>query len=119
MNSTDQIKMWFPSFALQLPILLVSLVAVVIILVRWRQAPGAAIWALLGFGLALILCMLIPVVQTTVQSWALQNTDVAHRASLFSSLAILWSVLRAISYALLLVAVVAGRSAPQPVPRLL
>ena len=116
MNSIDQLKMWVSSFAMQLPILLVCVVAGVIILVRWKQMARGAIWALLGFGLALILCILIPVVQTSVQSWVMQGGDIAYRASVFTGLSILWSVLRAISYALLLVAVIAGRSAPQPAP---
>ncbi len=115
MNSTDQIKMLLSSFAMQIPILLVCLVAGVIILVRWKQTARGAVWALLGFGLAFILCILIPIVQTSVQSWVMQSGDIdfAHRASVLSGLSILWSVLRAISYALLLVAVIAGRSAPQ------
>jgi hypothetical protein len=115
MSSTDQIKMWFSSFAMQFPVMLVSLVAIVIILAKWRQAGGGAIWALLGFGVALILCIVVPLVQTIVQSWVIQNGDMAHRVSVLSNLAILWSVLRAVSYALLLVAIIGGRPAPQPV----
>ena len=109
MNSTDQIKMLLSSFAMQLPVLLVCLVAGVVILARGKQGARGAVWALLGFGLALVLCILIPVVQTSVQSWVMQSGDIAHRASVFTVLSILWSVLRAISYALLLLAVIAQR----------
>ena len=114
MNNTDQIKPLLFSFAMQLPTLLVCLVAGVVILVKWKQASRGSIWALLGFGLALILCILIPVVQTSVQSWVMQSSSVTGRANAFAGLQFLWSVLRAVTYALLLVAVFAGRSVPQP-----
>jgi hypothetical protein len=105
--------MMLSSMAMQLPILLVCLAAGVIILVKWKQASSGSLWALLGFGLALILCILIPVVQTSVQRWVMQSGDIAHRASVFTGLSFVWSVLRAVTYALLLVAVFAGRSTPQ------
>lgn len=114
MENQDQIRMLLSMFAMQLPILLVCLVAGVIILVKWKQASHGSTWALLGFGLALILCVVIPVVQTSVQRWVVQGGDIAHRAFVFTGLSILWSVLRAITYALLLVAVFAGRSKSHP-----
>jgi hypothetical protein len=114
MNNTDQLQMLLSSLAMQVPSLLVCLVACVLILTRWKQTHGSSMWALLGFGLALILCILIPVVQTGVQSWVMHSGDVAHRAYIFTGLGVLWSVLRAVSYALLLAAVFAGRSASPP-----
>jgi hypothetical protein len=114
MNNTDQLQMLLSLLAAQLPILLVCLVACVLILTRWKQANGGSMWALLGFGLPLILCILIPVGQISVQSWIMHSNNVAHSAYIFTGLAVLWSVLRAVSYALLLAAVFAGRSAPQP-----
>ena len=111
MNDTDQIKMLVSTLAIQLPTLLVCFVAGVVILGRWREASRGAIWALLGFGLATILCIAIPVTQAVVQEWLKQSHwTIAERASVFAGLGFLWSVLRAISYALLLVAVFAGRS---------
>jgi hypothetical protein len=115
MNNPTEIKMFFSSFATQLPILLVCLAACVIVLVRWKDAPRASLWALLGFGLSLGLCIVVPVVQTSVQTWMIRSGDAPSRTSVFAALALLWSVLRAVSYALLLVAVFAGRSgSPQP-----
>ena len=110
MNNTDQIRMFLSTFAMQLPTLLVCLVAGVVIVVKRKQVSGGSMWALLGFGLALVLCIVIPLVQTSVQLWVVQSGDVAHRASVLTNLSILWSLLRAITYALLLVAVFAGRS---------
>jgi len=111
MNDSDQIKMLASMFAVQLPTLLVCFVAGVVILGRWKEASKGAIWALLGFGLATILCIAIPVAQAGVQEWIKQSSwSTAERASVFAGLGFLWSVLRAVTYALLLVAVFAGRS---------
>jgi uncharacterized protein YqgC (DUF456 family) len=111
MNDTDQIKMLASMFAIQLRTLLVCFVAGVVILGRWKEASRGAMWALLGFGLATILCIAIPVAQAGVQEWMKQSSwTMADRASVFAGLGFLWSVLRAVTYALLLVAVFAGRS---------
>jgi uncharacterized protein YqgC (DUF456 family) len=111
MNDTDQIKMLVSTFAIQLPTLLVCFVAGVVVLGRWKEASKGAMWALLGFGLATILCIAIPVTQVGVQEWMKQsNWTMANRASVFAGIGFLWSVLRAVTYALLLVAVFAGRS---------
>ena len=112
MNNSDQIEMLLLSmFATQLPTLLVCFVAGVVILGRWNEASKGAMWALLGFGLATILCIAIPVAQAGVQEWMKHSVETtAERTSVFAGLGFLWSVLRAVSYALLLVAVFAGRS---------
>ena len=111
MNDTDQIKVLASMLAIQLPTLLVCFVAGVVILGRWKEASKGAMWALLGFGLATILCFAIPVSQAGVQEWMKQSDwTTVDRASVFAGLGFLWSVLRAVTYALLLVAVFAGRS---------
>ena len=111
MNNTDQIELLLSMLAIQLPTLLVCFVAGVVILGRWKEASKGAMWALLGFGLTTILCIAIPVTQAVVQDWLKQSHwTIAERASVFAGLGFLWSALRAISYALLLVAVFAGRS---------
>lgn len=97
-------------FVMQLPVLIVCLAAAVVILTKWREASLGSLWALLGFGLALALCFAIPIGQTAVRHWVTQNGNPAQLGVAFTSLAVFWSVLRAISYGLLLVAVFAGRS---------
>ena len=117
MNDADQIKMLLSTFAIQLPTLLVCFVAGVVILGRWKELSKGAMWALLGFGLTTILCFAIPVAQTGVQEWMKQSSwTLAERTSVFAGLGFLWSVLRAITYALLLVAVLAGRSTSPSAP---
>ncbi|HEY4282495.1 MAG TPA: hypothetical protein VGM62_05470, partial [Chthoniobacterales bacterium] len=91
--------------------LLVCLVAGMVILAQWKQASKGAIWALLGFGLATILCFAVPVAQVGAQQWMTQSGgSIAERTSVFAGLGFVWSVLRAVTYVLLLVAVFAGRS---------
>ena len=102
--------MFVSAFTVQLPTLLVCLAACVIVLVRWRQLRGGAIWALAGFGLALVLCLVVPLVQTLAQHWVMQSGETSYqRAWVFTGLSVLWSLLRAGTYAFLLLAVVAGR----------
>jgi hypothetical protein len=116
MDNTDQIKLLISTFAIQLPTLLVCFVAGVVILGKWREGSKGSMWALIGFGLAAVLCFAIPVAQTAVQGWARQNGHtIIESASVMAGISIVWSVLRAVTYALLLIAVFAGRSTPPPV----
>jgi hypothetical protein len=115
MNNTDQINLLLSMFAIQLPTLLVCFVAGVVILGRWKQGSNGSMWALLGFGLAAVLCFAVPVAQTAVQDWVRHSGHTkVEGASVMVGISIVWSVLRAISYALLLVAVFAGRSTSPP-----
>ena len=111
MNNTDQIKLLLSMFTIQLPTLLVCFVAGVVILGRWEQASKGSIWALLGFGLAAVLCFAVPVVQTAVQEWVRHTgRTTVESASVMAGISMVWSALRAVTYALLLIAVFAGRS---------
>ncbi|HEY2569757.1 MAG TPA: hypothetical protein VGI25_10585 [Candidatus Udaeobacter sp.] len=116
MNNMGEIKLLLSMFAIQLPTLLVCFVAGVVILARWKEASKASLWALLGFGLAAVLCFAIPVAQTVVQDWVSHISHTAiEGASVMAGISMVWSVLRAVTYALLLIAVFTGRSASPPV----
>src|SRR5262245_15035152 len=68
-----------------------------------------SMWALLGFGLAAVLCFAVPVAQTAVQDWVSHGGHtMIENASVMAGISIVWSVLRAGTYALLLIAVFAG-----------
>jgi hypothetical protein len=119
MTSTSQLEILLSMFAVQVPVMIVCLAGCLAISVTWSRAPSSSFWALLGFGIALILCFAIPVAQWLVQNWVVQGRGIAYRASLFAGLSILWSLLRALSYGFLLLAVFAGRStsvSPTPPP---
>ncbi len=115
MNNTNQIGLLLSMFAIQLPTLLVCFVAGVVILGRWKEGSKGSMWALLGFGLAAVLCFAVPVAQTAVQDWIGHSGHTAvERTSVMAGISMVWSVLRAVSYALLLIAVFAGRSTSPP-----
>ena len=116
MNNTDQIKMLLSMFAIQLPTLLVCFVGLVVILGRWKEGSKGSMWALLGFGLAALLCFVVPVAQTVVQDWLRHSgRTMVESGSIMAGISMWWSVLRAVTYALLLIAVFAGRSTSPPV----
>ena len=103
-------------FAIQLPTLLVCFVAGVVILARWKEGSKGSLWALLGFGLAAVLCFAVPVAQTAVQDWVRHSGHTTiEGASVMAGISMVWAVLRAVTYALLLMAVFAGRSTSPPV----
>jgi len=115
MNHTDQFKLLFSTFTIQLPTLLVCFVAGVVILAKWKEGSRGSLWALLGFGLAAVLCFAIPVGQTVAQEWMRHSGHtVTESVSVMAGISIVWSVLRAVSYILLLIAVFAGRSTSPP-----
>jgi len=89
----------------QLPQLLVCLVALILILVRWKHAPRSSVWALLGFGLALLLCIVRPLL--TVEMVMAPPQDRV-RWSLILGLSQI--ALEVMIYTFLLVAVLIGRS---------
>jgi hypothetical protein len=98
------------SFIMQLPVLLACLAAGAVVLSKWRQAPRASMWALLGFGLAIILCFVVPIGQIAMRYWLMQAGGGANPGPGFAALAVFWSVLRAVTYGLLLAAIFAERS---------
>ena len=104
-NDTALLTTLLTLFAGQLPILLVSLLGCLVMMGRWNDGSRAAGWALLGFGLSLALCVIMPVGQTLVQSWVVgSGQSMVQRAWAFTALGLVWSVLRAATYALLLMA---------------
>jgi hypothetical protein len=112
------LPMLLSMFTPQVPIILVSVVALVVILVKWKLAPQACLWALLGFGLRLVLCVVVPVVQTLVQYSAMHGERSPQNMGLiFTGLSVLWSGLGAVSYGFMLAAIFAGRSKPATWPQ--
>jgi hypothetical protein len=108
-NSTDQFRLFLTMFLMNLPTLLVCLVAGVVILTKWRQASSGSLWALLGFGLLFFLCFATPLGQAVLRSWVFQGAMRESRMWALSAFSIILSVLHAAVYALLLAAIFAGR----------
>ena len=115
MNNAGQFNLLLSTFAIQLPTLLVCFVAGVVILAKWKEGSKGSLWALLGFGLAALLCFVVPVAQTVVQAGIIRSGHTAiESASVMAGISMVWSMLRAVSYALLLIAVFAGRQTSPP-----
>ena len=109
----SQLKVFLSMFAVNLPTLLVCSVACIMIVGRWRQGSGHLFWGLVGFGLALLLCFVVPAIQTVLQQWVFQSGERMSRAWVLSAFGILVSVLHAAIYGCLLAAIFAGRPAQE------
>ncbi|PYJ07819.1 MAG: hypothetical protein DMF06_14535 [Verrucomicrobia bacterium] len=110
MNNADEIKSFVSTFAVYLPRVIICLLACIVVVVRWREARGGALWALLGFGLALILCFVLPVGQTMLQHWVFEDGDRASRMWAFSAFGMFGSIMQSVIYLFLLLAIFTGRS---------
>ena len=105
--------MFLAAFVAQIPVLLIALIACVVVIMKWKEGSRGSMWALAGFAIVVLLGILIPAVQSSVQVWIRQNPHtVEFNTQVFASLGFFWSLLRGLSYILLLVAVYAGRLQP-------
>lgn len=111
MNNPDQLKQFFSLFLMSLPTLIVCAVAGVAILAAGGSLKGS-LWALIGFGLALILCFVMPIGQVFLQQWVFQSGEQVSRMWAFTAFGIVGSVLHAVIYVFLLTALLAGRTKP-------
>lgn len=113
-TDNTQLTVLLSLFVAQLPILIMSVLGCMVVGARKDEFAGAATWALMGFGLSVILCIVMPLAQTLIQKWVMAGgTSMGQRASVFTVVGVVWSVLRAASYALLLMALVARRQRPE------
>ena len=112
MTAADSIKLFLTTFAIYLPMLMVCVVAGVVILLKWRQGGSGSMWAILGFGLALALCFIMPAGHALLQHWVYFGGMQGSRMWAYSAFSIVGALLHALVYALLLVAVFAGRPKP-------
>ena len=116
--STSPIHILVGNIAIQSPILLVCIAAIVVTILRWNDATRGSVWAVLGFGLACALCLIIPVAQMLTQQWMMRA---GHKpedvATVYQIQAVVWAILRAMSYVFLVLAVFAGRSSGPPLLR--
>ena len=112
-TNSEPLKMFLAMIPLYLPGLIVALAAILVCLAKWKQSPQGAKWALLGFSLSLFLSIAWPIANTFIQQWMLHGGgNQTERLWVYSAMAIVSSVLHALVYVFLLVAVFAGRSTP-------
>ena len=115
MDNSLLVHIFVSMFVINLPTLIVCAIAGIVLLARREPADLGSLWGLLGFGLALVLCVVIPLVQALVQNWVIQAGDHVQRAWVFTAASGLWSVLHAVVYVFLLMAIIAKRpTSPTP-----
>ena len=106
------------SMIVQLPVIAVALVACIVTVMNWQQSPSASMFSLIGFGLMLALCFIIPIGQIIAQ-WKLMpgvGSSPASTRYILTGLGFLWAILRAVSYGFLLAAVYTGRPEQRSAP---
>lgn len=109
MSNTDQFQYLISAFAMYIPTLLVSIVACIMAITKWKHAPDAAMWALFGFGLTFLLCITTPVGQFLIQRWVFEAGGPQGRVWVFTVFGFTNAILHAIVYIFLAVAIFAGR----------
>ena len=117
MNSSDpfsELRAMLQGMAYQTPVIIVCIVGLIFVFVRKAEAPKAALWAGLGFGLALLVSLLIPISQQAVWHVMRASNNYREHATLSAVLGAVWSLMRAATYVLLLAAIFAGRKSSAP-----
>lgn len=112
MSNPDEFQIFIRMFLMYLPTFLVCLVAGAVILARWQEGASGSLWALMAFGLAALLCIVMPAGQAALQHWVFQSGEIEARRWVLTALGMAGSILHAIIYLMLLLAVFAGRSKP-------
>lgn len=106
----NQLRVFLSMFVVNVPTLIVCAIALVVIMGRRQPGTsGYSFWAMVGFGGALLLCFVMPAVQTALQQWVFQSGERISRAWVFTAFGFVASVLHAAIYGCLLMAVLAGR----------
>jgi cytochrome c biogenesis protein CcdA len=108
------LKVFLTTLSWSLPIIIVSICALMVTAGRRKRFPKASLWALLGFSLVLVLCFSAPIEEQVIISDFMSGNTKQHE-SLRLSIRITSKVLEAIAYTFLLVAVFIGRGASDQV----
>ena len=123
MTATDELKVLLGLFAGSLPTILVCIVAIFVVSTRGPRLAGAVPWALLGFGLLVVLSVAAPLSQVLLQRYfASHYLSFDKNGWMFGVLSVFNSALHAAGLIFLLVAVCSGRapgliSPAPPLPR--
>lgn len=117
MSETPELTMFLSMLPSQIPVILACVVSFSVILSRTDEEVRGRSWALVGFGLLSVLCVLMPAVQSIALTSLTKSSITSDlRSWIFTGLAVFWSLLRGFAYMCLLLALVA-RPASSPFSR--
>ena len=125
MGGTDLLKAFLSMSLGSVPTVLACLVAIIVVLSQGQRIPGAVPWALLGFGLALVMSVVGPFSGFLLQRYFVSHAlSYEHNAWMFGVVSLINSTLHGVALIFLLVAVLAGRTSrlvpsplvPPPLP---
>jgi D-alanyl-lipoteichoic acid acyltransferase DltB (MBOAT superfamily) len=96
----------------QIPMLLAYAVALIIVIMRWREAPRASLLALCGILFGLFLLVVMPFLFTWVPRRLNAGSSMTEISRIYTVLGIAGSIAHAISFGFLFMAIYAGRRSP-------
>ncbi len=108
MNQGPDLTQILTALTSQLPLLLMCLVGAIVALTKWPQAPRASLWVLLGCSVGVLVSIVAPVVQILSVDW-MRGMAMSQRATMFTAIGLVWSLLRAVSVLFFLIGAYAGR----------
>ena len=97
----------FQQLLTELPSIVVCLAAITVAFTFHRRAPSATLYVIVACGLTLLLLLLYPVAWQVVRRMFDSEPETVRRINI--ALAFFWSMIRAISTGLLIIAVYVGR----------
>ncbi|MFO0883545.1 MAG: hypothetical protein U0894_05055 [Pirellulales bacterium] len=106
----NEFDMYLASLMTQLPILVVGVLGLLAILSQRKRLGNASHWAVMGILLAMAASVLPIFCQDEISKHFLFGASPQQQFAVMAYFAVLWAILRATSYALLLVAIFSSRS---------
>ncbi len=93
----------------QLPAVLMCLAACIVLLSKWQSDSAPFRWALVGFGILMLIGLVIPTTQVFLQHWLRESGNAGNARLVYGISGGIWSILRAAAYGFLLAAVLSSR----------
>jgi len=112
----NEISFFITSLMTQLPILVVGVLGLIAILSQRKRIGNASHWAIMGILLAMVVSVLPILCQDEISKHFLFGAPPEQQFAVMAYFAVVWSILRAISYVLLLVAFFVGRNPTMNTP---
>lgn|SRR5574341_378269 len=107
----------FRDLAVQIPSLLTIIVCAICAVIRWKHHPRVSLAVLISLALLLIHLFIFAVVYAWVPEWIIRSANQANRSTVtrnvYIVMAVIYNVLEAVPFVVLLVAIFMRRKHPQ------